>query len=144
MDIERNFNFENDTTLVVQLFLDNDGVGPALISILALTVGGKGVRADSVAYQLAYMYPGHSFRQTSSHTIENSIASPGERATLFVLEFNPKRTPFAVVAKMLEAVEFNCCYCSVYGDCWRYVEDQWVVQDEDCVVPGAILRVPAR
>ena len=61
-----------------------------------------------------------------------------EAFTLHIASASPEAEIDSLLA-MAEAIEVDLCYCSVYGECWTYVKDEWARPTATC---AGVPRLP--
>ena len=135
VEVEKTFDYTTDSTLEFRFAIQNPGVGPALISKMDLVYEGQRVRADSLALLINHNHPEANAKQLSSRTFSEGIFSAGTTLPLAVIGFAVRGQTFEEMAGHVSDLALDCCYCSVYGTCWRYSEEDWALPSTECSVP---------
>ena len=98
------------------LYLDNNGIGPAIIKSVSVRVDGRARTSWPDALEALLAHKVSMFE--SSSVVERAIRA-GERVTMVAISASDVPTPFwPTVAR----VSVSVCYASVYGE-------QWMVTD---------------
>src|SRR5690606_11463280 len=108
-----------------RLRLVNTGVGPARIGPVRVTFDGAPIRTWTELIQ--GVYPVQQVRYIQS-MVGNRVLPAGDFETVFEISDTAIADSLQTHLERL-AIEF--CYCSVYDECWRYVQrfDQEAVRD---------------
>jgi hypothetical protein len=122
--------------------IDNDGVGPARIESVTLTLDGKPLEHWKDVFRALYgdapvqatysqiygkVLPPSTNRETTIEAVH--IADPGQAKTFFEAQ---------------SRLEMSICYCSVYDDCWIAHRQSPVVQQvERCETRGIVQFEPS-
>jgi hypothetical protein len=106
-------NAENEFVV----YVENKGIGPALIKNTRLTLDGVEMKSNSHLFKT--LMGSSDFNFTNS-TIDGLVISPGERIELFHVYDSVYARKFdsLIVQKRLHTFNYSICYCSVYEDCW--------------------------
>lgn len=103
----------------INLTLQNNGVGPALLGPIELRYGGKVMR-DPVQLLSAccgYRRGEHIQLATSSPT--NVVLRPGELTAFLELADVPDNARLIpTLEKARWNIQMHACYCSIFDDCW--------------------------
>ena len=78
-------------------------------------------------------------RQIGTQITEKDVIAPGEEVPSFTLAIHSEPTGEVVdsLRDLADAIDVAMCYCSVYGECWEYVEEAWPRRVAACAgVPG--------
>jgi hypothetical protein len=122
--IEPNVQYSNHN---FELVIQNKGTGPAIIKTIDLSLDGQPVK-DYQQFIKDLLHQ-QAFNSMSINAPNNSVLSAGEKV-LFLTASLPDslliaRTDFN------ERVSLSVCYCSIFGDCWEYVDGE-VTGCDDC------------
>jgi hypothetical protein len=99
----------------VRVGLTNQGLGPALIRTLTISVDGR--ERPHVREVLDMLDPPRRGRQVSESDLgAGSVLRPAENFTDFAIS-DPKLDRMRVQAAM-QRVRLSVCYCSLLDDCW--------------------------
>jgi hypothetical protein len=92
----------------------NKGVGPALVKRAILRLDDR--ELTGFAEVLAQL-PAAAGRSFTYATVENRVLAAGESIRAFAVEDS---VTVAALLAFLEThqLDFEICYCSIYGDCW--------------------------
>jgi hypothetical protein len=100
----------------LELGMTNDGLGPAVIRSVQLTVDGKPY-PTFVEAERALLGPRAPLPHGTFGSIgEGSVIRIGGRVTLFKIENMPL---VRAILPQSKRVDLRVCYCSILGDCWR-------------------------
>jgi hypothetical protein len=135
ISISFEFGQSSDTTMDLQFDIINDGVGPALISETYLLLDGERIEIDSIAAAVQHAYPQLRPELTYYSRFEDGILRPADLTSLFTLRFQENNPMRSVVTELADRLDLYCCYCSVYGECWRFVKGGWAEPTKECVIP---------
>jgi len=123
---------------MVKCTLDNDGLGPAVLRSVALTVDGQAKPTISAALKTIKVQPDHS-------TVSMSSVGAGEvirpSASITVVEY---RGPHArdLSALIRKRVKLTVCYCSLLDQCWSLATSTSLAaspqQIEKCPAPASV------
>lgn len=107
-----------------ELVIQNKGTGPAIIKTIAMTLDGQPVQD----YQqfIKDLLGQQAFNSMSISAPTNSVLSAGEKVS-----FLTATLPDSLVIANIDfhkRVKLELCYCSIFKDCWRYVDGEV----EDC------------
>lgn len=122
-----NVGDDDNRLSIISLDIKNAGVGPAVVKNFTVYYGGK---AYTNPYQLVYDCCGYRVDNPDptkpapgrpvGRPIESTVIKSADAATYFRLDF--ARGNEAAWHKLDEArfkLQFDACYCSVLGECWR-------------------------
>lgn len=113
-----------------QIFLENKGVGPALIRDFALTVNNKLVNdVDQMVIDIVGEKNAFSYNVYKVSNPNNSVISSREKITLFSVPLRVKSstnsnelveyTPGVLFTQNARtSLNISICYCSIHEDCW--------------------------
>lgn len=101
----------------LRLLVLNTGIGPARVEAVRVTLDGAPVPqwSEVVAGLGGRAEPGYTHS-----AINGRVLPAGERLDALVLT---ESAVAASVQSALERVDVELCYCSVYDECWRLVQD---------------------
>jgi hypothetical protein len=112
----------------------NDGLGPAIIRSVVLTVDGKPYANPSRAFRLVFKLPKRgSFSSQTSGLSPGSVIRASGSTRLFRINAPWAAPQFAAAAPR---VDLRVCYCSLLGNCWLISARQQTSE------PHAIARCP--
>ena len=103
-----------DDRVVIQI--DNDGVGPARIESVTMTVDGKPVRNWKDVFRALY---GDAKVDATYSQVYGKVLPPNtnrETTIEAVHLFDPEQARAFFAAR--DRFDMAICYCSVYDDCW--------------------------
>ena len=111
----------------INLAVENQGVGPAIVKRFRIVYGGKAssnpyaMLRDCCSYVVTDSNPTKiSAEATLSQPVEGRVIKGGDTITFFIMPFAEKN---ADAWRKLDAarfkLRFDACYCSVLGDCWQ-------------------------
>jgi hypothetical protein len=96
--------------------LSNDGLGPAVLRSVVLTVDGKPLKSiDAAAWALAGVAPHSIPGATRAAEIQGSVLRPG--ADLVLVDARGPRLGL-LAARGARRVGLQVCYCSILERCW--------------------------
>lgn len=102
-----------------ELFIQNKGTGPAILQNMKINLDGK----DYVDYQLLLKDLLHvtddAFKSMSISFNSKQVLSAGERVEVFTAEV---KDSINIVSDFPQRTVLTICYCSIFGDCWKYVD----------------------
>ena len=104
--------------------VENNGVGPALIKSVTLSLDGKPMRNWDEVYQALL---GHGRENATVSSINGNVLPPStnrETTIAAIRTTQPDEAKALFEAK--DRFKMNVCYCSVYDECW---EAQWLKRD---------------
>ena len=118
--------------------VDNNGVGPARIETVAVTLDGKPMKTwKDVLRTLGF----HGEMRVSTTSFTGDVIPPSLNRETAIAAIRINEADAAAVFK--EAVPrfaMDICYCSVYGDCWiAHWQNPKVESIATCDVRGATL-----
>lgn len=114
-------NETDDGKPAIRFFIENAGVGPAVVHSMAVNYKGKPVRGvrefiDACCKDLIES-AGHTGFNTS--TVRDRVLIAGHREELIELPNSPTSQPYWERLNVeRQKVEIRVCYCSVLGQCW--------------------------
>ncbi|HME81000.1 MAG TPA: hypothetical protein VKF82_02875 [Candidatus Eremiobacteraceae bacterium] len=126
------FAVTRDTShLVVEL--RNDGIGPALIRSVGITLDGKRVPSlntivDPIVAEATRSHKDHETRSTVSSLETGTVVPANEHVTLVQVE-GAQATQLLLAAA--SRVNMSICYCSLLGRCWTKQFDDRTGQPHD-------------
>lgn len=125
-------NLDDETRLpVIDLTIENAGVGPAIVKSFTVLLDGKPVRDQGELLSTCcgeppeprpagQRLPGQRNVAPITSSVEETVVRAGERRTYLRLAHAPEIGPqWEALNKARFRVTFDACYCSVLGDCWR-------------------------
>ncbi|UTW56201.1 hypothetical protein [Kordiimonas sp. SCSIO 12610] len=99
-------------------FVENKGIGPALIEMGVLTYQGQKVTdLDQLILDILGPEDAFSYERYLASNIDETVISPDEEITLFSVDWDAASR--RLVDTLSGKVDIKVCYCSVYGDCWQ-------------------------
>lgn len=104
---------------VLQIGLENKGVGPAIIGATAFTLFGDTVELSAIAARLGERPGGEGARAELSSDPDEGVLSAGEQTTVLRVRFPGSEVQAVPLGEFADALQLHYCYCSVYGTCWR-------------------------
>ena len=126
LDVTHQFSYLDTEEVWRYTFgVENEGVGPGLLAEVSLQYRGRDFDSEEAGRTIAAGRPG--YLQSGTQTIEKDVVAAGEVIDVFTV-YMPGDTSLAAIDSLralTEAIEVSMCYCSVYGDCWEYVKDDW-------------------
>ena len=125
-------NFEEETkSKIINLTIENAGVGPALVKSFHVFFDGKPVEGQA-ALLLACCGPapagtsaagrmrGNVEAELMTSDVANTVIRAGERRHYVKLaDTSSVTTQWEALNRARFKLTFDVCYCSVLGDCWR-------------------------
>jgi hypothetical protein len=96
-----------------ELLWENKGVGPAIVSQVSVTVGGKPQR-DWKSVMQAMGFPTLHYYQS---TLAGNVLSPGEKLDWIKFYDEADYRAFMAAAQRVN-LQAVTCYCSTLGECW--------------------------
>ncbi len=110
-----------------KFFIQNKGTGPAIIKDVHLRLDGE----DVTDYQqfIRDLLRQKDYRSISISSAKNSVISINERLQILAAELPDSLSIPAMDFSSRASVEV--CYCSIFGDCWRYLDGE-VARAEEC------------
>jgi len=101
--------------------LENDGLGPALVRNITLTVDGKPATSWSRALKLLVLTK--SIKQARVRIEESdvgpgSVIRPGASQSLIHVQSPLLVTGFPLARSLGRRVDLSVCYCSILQQCW--------------------------
>ena len=113
--------------------MENKGVGPALIKDVTYLFKGDTVETWTFYDSLTAHYPSLEIPQYSNRNIDDLVMSPGQNVTLVKFRLNNTDSSSAILNTMQRDFKVSFCYCSIYGECWYYADNE-VVQSDKCEI----------
>ena len=104
--------------------VENNGVGPALIKSVTLSLDGKSMRNWDEVFQALF---GHGRENATVSSINGNVLPPStnrETTIAAIRTTQPDEAKALFEAK--DRFKMSVCYCSVYDECW---EAQWLKRD---------------
>jgi hypothetical protein len=106
--------------------IDNDGVGPARIESVTLTLDGKPLEHWKDVFRALY---GDVPVQATYSQIYGKVLPPStNRETTIEAVHIPDPAQAKTFFEAQSRIEMSICYCSVYDDCW-IARRQWPAQE---------------
>jgi len=121
------------------LGLDNDGLGPALVRNVTLTIDGKPLTSWRRAIAVLVL-PKQTKRARAG--VDESDVGPGSvirpGASLSLIRVQSPLIDSALTATLARRVELTVCYCSILQQCWTVNESRTGQPQavHDCGPPG--------
>ena len=115
--VQAQLSFEYSDKLWVRIYVENKGVGPALIRSSDFYMNGNTQGSYTEIYDaLASYFPDSADMGLSLNGLEGAVLSPGEKVNVIEIQCNH----FLEGGKVLRslALEQKLCYCSIYDECW--------------------------
>lgn len=103
-----------------ELLIQNKGTGPAIIKNVEMVLDGKPVKDYQQFIQALLRQDKFTAMSISAPT--NSVLSAGEK-----VQFLSASLPDSLLIANIDfhdRVQLTVCYCSIFGDCWRYVDGE--------------------
>jgi hypothetical protein len=99
------------------LYVENKGIGPALIKDTRLTIDGNEMKNNGHLFKTLM---GSSNFSYANSAVEGVVISPGERIELFHIfdSAYAKKFDSLIFQERIHKFKYTICYCSVYDDCW--------------------------
>jgi len=107
-----------------QIFVVNNGVGPAKIQSMDVSYKGRPVSDD---IRLVHMIAGQAGEPEPIHFLESDVAGgviPARQSMTAISATEPYSSP-TLIAALLKArnqIDINICYCSIFDECWMVAE----------------------
>ena len=119
--IDKSMSIVTDTSTVsIQLTIQNKGVGPAIINSSQISINDTVyTEYDKALDAVIRQFSVEELRNLVFTPSLNSVISPGEEQTLFVLEL---KAPQEGIWSFLPRLDL--CYCSVFDRCWEMTTDK--------------------
>jgi hypothetical protein len=104
--------------------VDNDGLGPALVRNVRLTIDGRQMTEWRRVLRLLIL-PKAGARKSAAHTHSGvdeqdvgfgTVIRPG--ATLDVIAVKNEALDYAFLNALKPRIDMQICYCSILGQCW--------------------------
>ena len=137
VDVSVEFRYLNDSLLTYTLKVDNQGVGPAMVTKFQFYYDQQPLAVDTFYQLFNPTITDVSGTVYTTNDFKEGIIPAGSRETLLVLQFELNKS-FDSIKKFADKIDLSFCYCSVYQDCWSYNPDGWNPRTEDCKPPGSI------
>lgn len=132
LDTDVIINYLEDSTFEYNLSVENNGIGPALLQLLALNYDSTQVSPDSLSSLLVRDFPDTQVELISYVGIEKGVLAPGETVKLCQLRITVNGQDIDQLIKMIDRIDIESCYCSVYDECYRYNPDNWPEKGKSC------------
>ena len=108
-------NFDSISSVIA--ILENKGIGPALIDEITISINGEQLKDyNEIKEQLSKIYLDHPFF-LSLASLKDHVLAPGETLEFLKIQYPSFKGHYQLVSEM--EIEYNLCYCSVYGECWK-------------------------
>lgn len=130
-----NVSYKNDSLLSVTFSISNDGIGPAFLSKLELFYGSVALDADELTDYVKSQHPEIKIYGRQSNQMTEGVIPAGTSIQIFDIVINFRGVSPEVLEEISDKFTVAMCYCNVYGDCWKYQENDWAVPTKDCEVP---------
>ena len=138
-------NTKDNGQLSINMAIENEGVGPAIVRRIRMVYGGKeydnpyALLRDCCNYVVTSADPTKLGAGTAlTQPVEGKVIKGGDKITFFQMDLVPSN---AETWRKLDAARFkmtfDTCYCSVLGECWQSdlrSLDQTKV--DQCPMPG--------
>ena len=111
--------------------IKNEGVGPALLGSATYRYRGREVDLMTFAEDLGRGRPG--FDQVAAEYVGNELIAPGQLVESMTIRVPVDSFGLDSIVTVSEELVLQMCYCSVYGDCWEYVREEWPTRTPSCV-----------
>jgi len=112
-----------------QFGIENKGVGPGLIQDVTYLYNGDTVETWSFHDSLASQNPEVKFTTRSNQNIDNMVISPGQLVHLVKVEMKSTDTSQVLLNDLQSSFRVEFCYCSIYGECWQYKNNEVTKSD---------------
>lgn len=125
-------NLDDETQLpVIDLIVENAGVGPAIVKSFTIFLDGKPVRDQGELLRNCCGKPPEPVTPEQrlstdrgvgviTSSVAGTVVKAGERRVYLKLANSPEvNEQWEALNKARFRVTFDACYCSVLGDCWR-------------------------
>lgn len=120
-------NTNDSGQLSINMAIENEGVGPAIVRRIRIVYGGKEydnpyvLLHDCCDYVVATADPTKTNAGAAlTQPVEGKVIKGGDKITFFKMDLAPNN---AESWRKLDAARFkmtfDTCYCSVLGDCWQ-------------------------
>jgi hypothetical protein len=120
-------NTNDSGQLSINMAIENEGVGPAIVKRFRMVYGGKEydnpyeLLRDCCDYVVTNADPTKMEAGTAlTQPVEGKVIKGGDKITFFQMDLAPGN---AQSWRKLDAARFkmafDTCYCSVLGDCWQ-------------------------
>ncbi|PHI18611.1 hypothetical protein CEQ90_17070 [Lewinellaceae bacterium SD302] len=129
-----NYNEEDNTVELIHL-LKNNGIGPAILGDVDYRYGDKSVETYSVHRAIKDRFPELTVSSTQNQQVDQLVLAAGQSVRVFTVTLAPKESIFESpydFNEIADAYSSHFCYCSVFGECWRYGEEDLPVEEADC------------
>ncbi|PHI20969.1 hypothetical protein CEQ90_04590 [Lewinellaceae bacterium SD302] len=132
MSTNLNLSYKNDSLLTVTFSMANDGIGPAFLADLQLYYDSVAVDADELADQVHSLHPELRIFNRQSNMMTDGVIPAGKEILIFELTVDISNIPLALLDEIGDKFMVTMCYCNVYGDCWKYQDNDWAIPTESC------------
>ncbi|MEM1214532.1 MAG: hypothetical protein AAGJ82_02520 [Bacteroidota bacterium] len=137
VDVSVEYGYLHDPTLTYTLQVDNQGVGPAMVTDFQFYYDQRPLRIDTFAQLFNSEGTDLSGSVYTTNDFKEGIIPAGEGEILLRLQFDLS-TSFDRIKSFTEKLKLDFCYCNVYQECWRYAPDGWNPRAADCEPPASI------
>ncbi|MFT5016276.1 MAG: hypothetical protein ACI9G6_001045 [Limisphaerales bacterium] len=138
-----------DKGIEVEVVLTNKGVGPALLSPVTFSAAGKQGSVAQLLPIISKNHPGLVLLAMFTKGSSKEVLAAGEEiivSTILIIDSAKETLPGTTedtaigsinmnllnkTTKIIDAITFDFCYCSIYGDCWD-VDNQPLTTNEAC------------
>ena len=134
----------DDNSLILELSLANEGVGPALIESAYLTLNGEEVVRQEVL--MSRLFPNGGLKGSASFNgsdIEGAVVGAGDEAQVFRLAWPQTEENNAIFSEFAGSyvigggldVSVTTCYCSIFDRCFVSTGDGRPERVNQCPAP---------
>jgi hypothetical protein len=144
-------NTDDSGRLSINMAIENEGVGPAVVRRIRMVYGGKEydnpyvLLRDCCGYVVSSADPTKMGSGTAlTQPVEGKVIKGGDKITFFKMDLaSGNSEPWRKLDAARFKIRFDTCYCSVLGDCWQSdlrSLDQTKV--DQCPMPAEAKRNP--
>lgn len=126
---------EENNVLEISHFLENKGIGPAVLADVDYRFDGKSIGLHEVDNEISKILPLTRIEMAQNFSVDNLVLSAGERVRVFRILITPEESIYEInfdINKIVDAYQSWFCYCSVFGSCWSLGEKDLPVPTEVC------------
>jgi len=120
-------NTDDSGRLSINMAIENEGVGPAIVRRIRMVYGGREYEnpyvllRDCCGYVVTNADPTKMGSGTAlTQPVEGKVIKGGDKITFFKMDLTPGNSePWRKLDAARFKIRFDTCYCSVLGDCWQ-------------------------
>jgi hypothetical protein len=120
-------NTDDSGRLSINMAIENEGVGPAIVRRIRMVYGGKEydnpyvLLRDCCGYVVTNADPTKMGSGTAlTQPVEGKVIKGGDKITFFKMDLTSGNSePWRKLDAARFKITFDTCYCSVLGDCWQ-------------------------